>query len=563
MKWFQVAWLSDIKKFYHIVNRDGRSGFLIVFFLLLASLMEGVGVFAFIASLKQIFDSNTITLYEVGKFSILEYQIQVSLLGMLIAIFLLFFLKFVFMFALDMYVGYKGITEMHNMRFAIFKSLMQVNWQFYVSQSSGYYASIINSQTERASEVYVQSFHFFANLAKLVLYIVIIITVSAPAALVTIGSGLVIFFMYSKVIGMSRRLGQEKTTSLSNMSVNLVDYLANTKPIRAMNLSGHFSDILINNINQVDSASRGHIFTAAVIKQSMEPILVLVILILLIIMVAGLEVQIAESSVVLLLVYRGIGSVYAIQALYNGVALNIHAYQSLQSTIDELADNAEINYGTGKVTTVSDINKVTYQNISFDYQDKTIISCFNATFEKGTINLLLGKSGVGKTTLLDLLCKLHHPKTGKIMINDMNLSDIDSLVWRNGIGYVGQELVLLNTTVRENILLGVSISDEQWSEILHLSGVDQFIGQQWLDREVGEHGRQLSAGQRQRIALARALVRKPAILILDEPTSAMDRQTSTQFCKTMSMIARDVMVIMVTHDQYIENYSNNIITLEG
>jgi ATP-binding cassette, subfamily B, bacterial len=172
--------------------------------------------------------------------------------------------------------------------------------------------------------------------------------------------------------------------------------------------------------------------------------------------------------------------------------------------------------------------------------------------EHGKFVVIVGASGSGKTTLLQLLLRFYDPTQGTVLFDGTDLRDVKVASLRSQIGFVGQDVLLFDSTIRDNVRMGkLDASDSdildamQGAECAHL--VKKLAN--GLDTLVGEKGAQLSGGERQRIALARALVRKPQILILDEGTSALDSPTETALLATLRALAaqRNITVIAVTH----------------
>ena len=175
---------------------------------------------------------------------------------------------------------------------------------------------------------------------------------------------------------------------------------------------------------------------------------------------------------------------------------------------------------------------------------------FSIAIDRGSITVLQGPSGVGKTTVIDLIMGLHRPSAGKVVVDGTDLMDISLDAWRRMIGYAPQELTLLHASIAENITLGDETISE--SDIWHaaaLAGADDFIRElpHGLATDVGEMGTKLSGGQRQRIALARALVAKPKLLILDEVTSALDPATERDICEQIGKLGQSYTVVAITH----------------
>jgi ATP-binding cassette subfamily C protein len=168
----------------------------------------------------------------------------------------------------------------------------------------------------------------------------------------------------------------------------------------------------------------------------------------------------------------------------------------------------------------------------------------------GRITTLIGESGSGKTTIADLLLGLFVVDSGQITLDGVALKDVDLKRWRGMVGYVPQEVLLFNSTIFDNIVLGdPAISEADVKRALEEAGALAFVNAlpDGIHAPVGESGAMLSGGQRQRIALARALVHRPALLILDEATSALDPETEAEICQTVQRQAGKLTVLAITH----------------
>jgi len=170
----------------------------------------------------------------------------------------------------------------------------------------------------------------------------------------------------------------------------------------------------------------------------------------------------------------------------------------------------------------------------------------------GRITTLVGPSGIGKTTVLDLILGLLLPKGGRILMGGVDSPEVDLLKWRQMVGYVPQDVTLFHDSIRNNIALGEEdYSDEEVWRSLRAAGANEFVEELplRLDHVVGERGQMISGGQRQRIALARALLHRPAILILDEGTGGLDHETEAGICQRIrEMVDKDgLTVISVSH----------------
>jgi ATP-binding cassette subfamily C protein len=179
-----------------------------------------------------------------------------------------------------------------------------------------------------------------------------------------------------------------------------------------------------------------------------------------------------------------------------------------------------------------------------------VLNDFNLQFRAGEYVCVLGSSGAGKTTLVDLLIGLIHPQEGRILVDGTSLESIRLDAWRSTIGYVPQDVFLFNGTIRDNITMGNDgYTDAEIADAIRRAGAEDFIARvdRGLDAPVGERGVALSGGQRQRICIARALIRQPRLLILDEATSALDSATEQEIATIVRSLTPQVTVVAITH----------------
>jgi ATP-binding cassette subfamily C protein LapB len=185
--------------------------------------------------------------------------------------------------------------------------------------------------------------------------------------------------------------------------------------------------------------------------------------------------------------------------------------------------------------------------------------------DKGERVAFVGKIGSGKSTLLRMIAGLYQPFEGQVKVDGIDIRQIDPVDFRNNIGYVTQDLRLFRGTLRENIFLGrPAASMEAFHEVVALTGLDRIADAHPMgyDMPIGTMGLGLSGGQRQLVALARALITRPKILLMDEPTSAMDMQTEALFTKRLEAIVQGRTVIIVTHRPSLLSVVDRVIVMD-
>lgn len=209
------------------------------------------------------------------------------------------------------------------------------------------------------------------------------------------------------------------------------------------------------------------------------------------------------------------------------------------------------------------------KDISFTYTEKEVpaVKKINCTIEKGQMTAFVGASGSGKSTITKLVERFYDPQEGEIIVNGQNLKDFNLRSYRQRVGYVGQEPVLFNQTIRENILYGnPNATEEEIIDALKKANAYDFVTEKnLLDANVGSSGSQLSGGQKQRIALARAFIKNPDVLILDEATSALDRKNEALVQKAIDDIQKSntsIITIVIAHRLSTIKNANKIVVMQ-
>lgn len=210
---------------------------------------------------------------------------------------------------------------------------------------------------------------------------------------------------------------------------------------------------------------------------------------------------------------------------------------------------------------------VQFINVDFSYPRQRLksIKNFSIKIPSGARIGLIGRIGSGKTTFEKLLMGLYHPSSGHILVDGIDIAQIDPVDLRKHIGYVPQDITLWKGTLKYNILSGdMTIPDEQFEKICELSGVMDFVRMNPLgfNMPISEDGTGLSQGQKQSLAVARALVRGPKILLMDEPTANMDPQSENNLLTRLNTYLTDETLIMITHRMNVLSLVNRVVLLE-
>jgi ATP-binding cassette subfamily C protein LapB len=261
---------------------------------------------------------------------------------------------------------------------------------------------------------------------------------------------------------------------------------------------------------------------------------------------------------------RAIGPMAKIASLMtrsNQTASAMRQLDAIMNQVDEFEDKAHLA-SRSKLE-----GQITLEQLGFNYPDveKPSLYPISLNIKPGEKVAIIGRNGSGKSTLAKVLLGLYQPTAGSLQYDGINQKQIHPSDLRRNFGYLPQDITLFHGTIKENILFGAKqVTEYQLIRAVQLSGVNIFtdIDSQGLEQQVGEGGKALSRGQRQSIALARAILNDPQILLLDEPTASLDARAEKQFIQSMQMTAKDRTLLLITHKMHLLQLVDRIIVLD-
>jgi subfamily B ATP-binding cassette protein MsbA len=246
---------------------------------------------------------------------------------------------------------------------------------------------------------------------------------------------------------------------------------------------------------------------------------------------------------------------------------NIHSGIAAGERVLALIDEKPLIKDAPDAITITDFTEgIHFKNVSFAYEEKPILSNINLTIPKGKTVALVGPSGGGKSTMMDLIPRFIEPQSGEILIDDNNISSVTMESLRALTGFVNQESILFNDSIYNNIAFGkTDVTAEQVEAAARIANAHNFIldTEQGYQTNIGDRGTKLSGGQRQRICIARAVLSNPPIMLLDEATSALDTESEKLVQDALNNLMKNRTSLIIAHRLSTIQNADMIVVLEG
>ena len=446
----------------------------------------------------------------------------------------------------------------------LFSRTMRASWSFILNQKGGQLESIILYDIERATSILGLITGLILIFTTFLTYAFVAFSISAKTTLVIMIIGIILFLVYKPVFYGIRKLFQEVVKLQKESNHHVGESLSGAKAIK----SAAVEDVVINKASDYFARLRKAKLSASIYKQStvslIEPLGFAVIAFLFIATYRSPSFSIASFAVIMYLIQRLFTYFRTAQNQIHSLNEAIPYLGAMLNYRKNVVDGKEIWSGDKRFS----LNKeVEFRNVVFGYvENRDILSNLNFTIKKGDITGIIGASGAGKTTIVDLLLRLFRPKSGEILVDDVGLEEIDINDWRKNIGYVSQDIFLTNESIENNIrFYNEKMSQADVIAAAKAANIYETVQSfpEQFKTIAGERGVKLSGGQRQRIALARALARNPKLLILDEATSSIDNESERLIQESIQNLKGRATIIIIAHRPSTVMQADNLLVLKN
>jgi ATP-binding cassette, subfamily C, bacterial len=431
----------------------------------------------------------------------------------------------------------------------LYQAIINADWLFLVRRRSSDFTHALTAELARVAACTYLLISAMSNAILALVYIALALKLSAGMTSLVLATGAVLLLVSRRWMRAVHASGTAVSESVSEVYASATEHLQNLKAMKFYDAQNSdlamFSSLQSSALQQSLQSTRSQ--AAAAFWFEAGSLLVLGGIIF-----ASLQVlNVAPASILLLLAIftRLIPRLAAGQNQLQAFLSELPAFENLMTIYRECVANAEVPGAAGPGPSLAHEIRLEQVGFRYDAQRPMVLADLSLTIAAGKVTAIVGSSGAGKSTVADLVNGLLSPLTGRVLVDGAELKAQTARAWRSHVGYVAQDTVLFHDTVRANLRWAKpEASEEEMRESLSLAAAEfVFELPQGLDTTVGDRGMLLSHGQRQRIALARALLRKPGLLILDEATSSLDLDNEKRILDAIEHLQGRTTVLLIAH----------------
>ncbi len=532
-----------------------------------SALLEGVGINIIIPALSFLMGGdeapNLITKIIASTFG--HFNITFKFRALIFLMVGMFLLRAVVMMLFNLVRARANANFISKETEKLFSGVLKANWSFLLRQKIGYLQNTIMRDVQRTGNLFDVIIQFVQSSTGFLIYLIVAVNISPKITFFTMLAGVFLVFVFRPLVRRSQMIGQETSVTEKILSQHINEHIIGMKAVKS---SGKESSVFNKGLLLIHSLRR--LAFKNIFVSSLGTIFIQPFGLIFIVVVFSFSYRAPGFS---LLVFAA--TLYLIQKIFiylGSTQSSIHSINELvpysehiRSFGEKLSKEVE-SEGKNDVSFSFKKNLV-FDGVGFKYSkdSASIISDFNLNIQKGDTIGLTGQSGAGKTSIADLVLRLFDPTEGSIELDGVNIKDVNMREWRERLGYVSQDIFLLNASIEENIRFYSDASDEDVAFAAKQAYIFDFIQSlpDGFSTVVGDRGVMLSVGQRQRIVLARVMLRKPEILILDEATSALDNESELAIQKAIKELHGKITVLIIAHRLSTVADVDKLIVLDG
>lgn len=433
----------------------------------------------------------------------------------------------------------------------VFGSAIEADLSFIDGEDQGRLLSLVTGQTARCGAALNLMLRLLAAAAISLTYVLILAVLSWRLAIVSALAMLLISVPMRRILRRSRRLGTALTDAAVRTGAAVRDRLAAIRLIKLRNREAEETAYVRALAGEQRDAGTKIALAGALVEVIVDPALMLAVFVIVFTGIEVFSMSLAGLGLFLFVLLRLNTKVKEFNVGRQAFASHVSALDWVGGALVAATAARTIRGGSRGFSGVG--AGIEFRNVRFAYPgtDALVLDGVSLSLSRGTLTGIVGRSGSGKSTLADLIPRLKVPTSGEISIDGHPIEEYDLASLRRRVGFLGQDPVMFNDTIRANIAYGLDSAPEEADirRALEASHSAEFVDQlaEGVETVIGDRGVRLSGGQRQRLALARVFLQRPEILILDEPTSALDSESEQFIQYALERLHGDVTLLVIAH----------------
>ena len=549
--------LYDIVDYLKIFEKYLGMRIYIVFILgIIASVFEGIGILMLLPLLESL-DSSGVQqeshfINDILSRILSFIGLSESITSILLLISCAFILKGLMTFFA---LGYKANLLgqlLKEIKVKIYNLYSSMTYKYYTSKNTGEFINVINEQPTRSLLAFMQLTNLGSHLINTTVLITLAFTMAFSFGIMSLIVGVILVLLFMRLNSFVQNLSRETAKENGSLTKSLIQFLYGFKYLSATNQISKFDFNINNSISILTNNQIKSGIASAFTTSLREPIAVVLIMLIVYVQLVVFSLNLEPIFVSIALFYRALNSTLAFQAAFQATFDTIGSME----LVDKEFQNQEKNqFNDGNKSLHGFKNKIIFKNVTFSYNEesKIILDSINLEIPYKKSIALIGKSGSGKTTIVDLLSYVIQPTKGTLLIDGVSLSNIKISTWRDQIGYVSQDNIIFDDTIANNISMWQGNNKKESLDKIRKAAIKaniiDFIDSlpEGLETKIGDRGVLLSGGQKQRIFIARELYRNQSVIVLDEATSSLDTESENKIQQSINELQERTTLIIIAH----------------
>ena len=535
----------------------GKSMLLALIAAMLVAILDGIGLTMFIPLLKVADGSGggvNEGFEELGEMAFVVKQLQglgvvLTLTNILIIMLVFFSLKGIAKFFTEYYTVILRQRFANKVRLQNMDLLAGYDYRAFSKSDSGRIQNTFSNEVERLNQAYRFYFAMLQYAIMTFAYVLLAYVTNPRFAIIVAFGGVISNLAFKKIYKVTKEASRGITAKTHIFQGYLIQSVVSFKFLKATNLIEAYKTKIKKTIVDVEHEQRRVGTMNSIAVAIREPIIIGIV-----VMAIGIQIQVFGGTLTsiilsLLFFYRGLTYLTSVQNYYNLFLGTSGSIENMKHFVEDLEAHQEVQ----GATTVDKLqSELVLRNLTYNYDGQSLLNNINLRIAKNQTLGIVGESGTGKTTLVNILCGLLKVKPNMLSIDGIDSTQIDIRSLRNRIGYVTQEPQVFSDSIYNNVSFWEPRSIETEHKVqraLQLAHADEFVRQlpQGIDTTIGINGVNLSGGQRQRISISRELYRDIDILVLDEATSALDSQSENLIQENIESLTGNYTMIVIAH----------------